>query len=82
MAGFVGNYKGVHHSYWIDRHLRMAIAHSKLERVVAKRIDQIIEASSTFNCLILDACSHCSFHSLQHNLNQTHSQRVRIHGSK
>ncbi|KAL4321428.1 hypothetical protein AHAS_Ahas14G0109500 [Arachis hypogaea] len=69
MVGLVGNYKRVHHSYWIDMHLGMALAHSTLVEVVAKRVVHKLEAPSTFDCPILDACSHCSLHSLQHNLN-------------
>ncbi|KAL4316206.1 hypothetical protein AHAS_Ahas15G0261900 [Arachis hypogaea] len=75
MVGLVGNYKGVHHSYWIDMHPRMALAHSTLVEVVAKRVVHKLEAPPTFDFPILDACSHCSFHFLQHNLNQTHIQR-------
>ncbi|KAL4337444.1 hypothetical protein AHAS_Ahas12G0110800 [Arachis hypogaea] len=56
-------------------HLGMALAHSKLEEVVAKRVDQILVAPPISDCSNLDACSHYSFHSLQHNLNQTHNQR-------
>ncbi|KAL4293264.1 hypothetical protein AHAS_Ahas18G0110700 [Arachis hypogaea] len=56
-------------------HLGMALAHSKLEEVVAKRVDQILVAPPISDCSNLDACSHYSFHSLQHNLNQTRSQR-------
>ncbi|KAL4344002.1 hypothetical protein AHAS_Ahas11G0134800 [Arachis hypogaea] len=75
MVGLVGNYKGVHHSYCLGTHFGMALAHSKLVEVVAKRVVHKLEAPSTFDCPILNACSHCSFHFLQHNLNQTHSQR-------
>ncbi|KAL4287553.1 hypothetical protein AHAS_Ahas19G0197700 [Arachis hypogaea] len=75
MVGLVGNYKGVHHSYCLGTHLGITLAHSKLVEVVAKRDVHKFEALPTFDCPILDACSHCSFHSLQHNSNQTHSQR-------
>ncbi|KAL4330421.1 hypothetical protein AHAS_Ahas13G0398400 [Arachis hypogaea] len=75
MVGLVGNYKEVHHIHWIDMHLGMVLAHSKLVEVVAKRVDQILVAPPISDCPNLDACSHCSFHSLQHNCDQTHSQR-------
>ncbi|KAL4276987.1 hypothetical protein AHAS_Ahas20G0262100 [Arachis hypogaea] len=75
MVGLVGNYKGVHHIHCLGMHIEMALAHSKLEEVFAKRVDQILVALLISDCPNLDACSHYSFHSLQHNLNQTHSQR-------
>ncbi|KAL4344685.1 hypothetical protein AHAS_Ahas11G0203100 [Arachis hypogaea] len=49
--------------------LGMALGHSMLVEVVAKRVDQIFVAPPIFESPILDAYSHCSFHSLQHNLN-------------
>ncbi|KAL4344451.1 hypothetical protein AHAS_Ahas11G0179700 [Arachis hypogaea] len=75
MVGLVGNYKGVHHIHCLGMYLGMALAHSKLVEVVAKRVVHKLEAPPTFDCPILDACSHCGFHSLQHSLNKTHSQR-------
>ncbi|KAL4365656.1 hypothetical protein AHAS_Ahas07G0127900 [Arachis hypogaea] len=75
MVGLVGNYKGVHHSYWIDIHLRMVARHSMLVEVVAKRVDQIRVAPPIFDCPILDANLHCNLHFLQHNYNHTRSQR-------
>ncbi|KAL4287335.1 hypothetical protein AHAS_Ahas19G0175900 [Arachis hypogaea] len=56
-------------------HHGMALDHSALAEVVAMKIDHMLEAPPTFGCSILDACCHCSSHFLQHNLNQTHSQR-------
>ncbi|KAL4337369.1 hypothetical protein AHAS_Ahas12G0103300 [Arachis hypogaea] len=82
MVGLVGNYKEVHHSYWIYMHLGIDLAHSKLVEVVAKRVDQILEAPPIFDYPILDASFHCSFHSLQHGLNQTQPKGVRIHSNK
>ncbi|KAL4300580.1 hypothetical protein AHAS_Ahas17G0215100 [Arachis hypogaea] len=55
-------------------HLGMTLAHSKLEEVVAKNLDHMHMAPSTSDCSIFVAYPHCSFHFLQHNLNQTHSQ--------
>jgi len=75
MVVVVGSHEEVHHSHRIDMHLGMALAHSMLEEVVAKKVVHKFEAPPTFNCPNLDACSHYSFHSLHHNLNQTHSQR-------
>ncbi|KAL4287655.1 hypothetical protein AHAS_Ahas19G0207900 [Arachis hypogaea] len=79
MVGFVGNYKGVHHSYWIDMHLGMVLAHNMLVEVVAKRVDQILVAPPIFDYPILDASFHCNLLFLQHDCNQTHSQRGEIH---
>ncbi|KAL4380920.1 hypothetical protein AHAS_Ahas04G0081700 [Arachis hypogaea] len=56
-------------------HQRVVLAHSVLEEVVAKMVVHKLKAPPTFDYSILDACSNFSFHSLQHNLNQTHSQR-------
>ncbi|KAL4277000.1 hypothetical protein AHAS_Ahas20G0263400 [Arachis hypogaea] len=69
MVGLVGNYKGVHHIHCLGMHLGMDLAHSKLVEVVAKRVVHKLEAPPTFDCPNRDAYSHCSFHSLQHNLN-------------
>ncbi|KAL4374191.1 hypothetical protein AHAS_Ahas05G0157100 [Arachis hypogaea] len=74
MVGLVCNYKGVHHIHCLGTDLGMAPAHSELMEVVAKRVVYKLEAPPTFDYPILDTCSHCSFHSLQHNLKQTHSQ--------
>ncbi|KAL4394859.1 hypothetical protein AHAS_Ahas02G0194100 [Arachis hypogaea] len=73
MVGLVGNYKEVHHRYCLHMHHGMTLAHSMLVEVVAKMVDHKVEVPPTFDCPILDACSHCSVHFLQHNLNQTHS---------
>ncbi|KAL4287149.1 hypothetical protein AHAS_Ahas19G0157300 [Arachis hypogaea] len=75
MVEVVDNHKEVHHSHRVGMHLGMTLAHSKLEEVVAKNVVHKLEAPPTFDCPILDACSHCSFHSLQHYCNQTYSQR-------
>ncbi|KAL4344408.1 hypothetical protein AHAS_Ahas11G0175400 [Arachis hypogaea] len=75
MVGLVGNHKGVHRNHCLGMNHRMVIAHSALEGVIAERVDQILVALTIFDCPNLDACSHYSFHSLQHNLNQTRSQR-------
>ncbi|KAL4337635.1 hypothetical protein AHAS_Ahas12G0129900 [Arachis hypogaea] len=75
MAGLVGNYKGVHHSHHFGMHHRMVVGYSALEGVVAKRVDQILVTPPIFDCSNLDACSHCNFLFLQHNCDQTHSQR-------
>ncbi|KAL4276399.1 hypothetical protein AHAS_Ahas20G0203300 [Arachis hypogaea] len=50
-------------------HHIMVVGYSALEGVVAKRVDQILMAPPFFDCSNLDACSHYSFHSLQHNWN-------------
>ncbi|KAL4276347.1 hypothetical protein AHAS_Ahas20G0198100 [Arachis hypogaea] len=75
MVVVVDNHKGVYHSHLIGMHLEMALAHSTFGRVVAKRVDQILEASPIFDCSILDACSYCSSHFLRHSCNHTHSQK-------
>ncbi|KAL4276947.1 hypothetical protein AHAS_Ahas20G0258100 [Arachis hypogaea] len=53
----------------------VVVVDSPLEVVIAMRVDQILVASSIFDCSNLDACSPCNFLFLQHNCNQTHSQR-------
>ena len=58
----------------VDRHM-VVVIDSPLEVVVAMRVDQIPVAPPIFDCSNLDACSHCNFFFLQHNCNQTHSQR-------
>ncbi|KAL4329707.1 hypothetical protein AHAS_Ahas13G0327000 [Arachis hypogaea] len=55
-------------------HHRM-IVDSPLEVVVPKRVDQILVAPPIFDCPILDPSLHCKLHFLQHDYNQTHSQR-------
>ncbi|KAL4288451.1 hypothetical protein AHAS_Ahas19G0287500 [Arachis hypogaea] len=52
-------------------HCRMVVVHGVLESVVAERVDQILVATSIFDCFDLDACSCYSFHSLQQHWNQT-----------
>ncbi|KAL4391542.1 hypothetical protein AHAS_Ahas03G0255500 [Arachis hypogaea] len=66
MVVVINNQKDAHHSQWIGMHLGMALAHSMLEEVAAKKVVHKLEA---FDSPIHDACSPCSFHSLQHNLN-------------
>ena len=58
----------------VHRHM-VVVVDSPLEVVVAMRVDQILVAPPIFDCSNLDACSHCNFFFLQHNCNQTHSQR-------
>ena len=58
----------------VHRHM-VVVVDSSLEVVVAMRVDQILVAPPIFDCSNLDACSHCNFFFLQHNCNQTHSQR-------
>ena len=71
----VGCHEKVHHNHCLGMHRRMVVSHSTLEVVVAMRVDQILVAPPIFDCSNLDACSHCNFFFLQHNCNQTHSQR-------
>ncbi|KAL4306681.1 hypothetical protein AHAS_Ahas16G0202600 [Arachis hypogaea] len=75
MAGLVSNYKGVHHSHHLGMHHRMVVGYSALEGIVAKRVDQILVAPPIFDSSNLDVYFHYSFLFLQHNYNQTHSQR-------
>ncbi|KAL4276737.1 hypothetical protein AHAS_Ahas20G0237100 [Arachis hypogaea] len=75
MVVIVDNHKEVHHNYWIGMHHGMALAHSTLEEIIAMKVDQMLEAPPTFDCPILDGCSHCKSYLLQHSYNQTHSQR-------
>ena len=58
----------------VHRHM-VVVVDSPLEVVVAKRVDQILVAPPIFDCPNLDACSHCNLLFLQHNCNQTQSQR-------
>ncbi|KAL4391316.1 hypothetical protein AHAS_Ahas03G0232900 [Arachis hypogaea] len=69
----VDNYNEVHQSYWIGMYHGMVLAHNTFGKVVAKKVDQILKTSPIFDCSILDACSHYSFHLLQHSCNHTHS---------
>ncbi|KAL4345100.1 hypothetical protein AHAS_Ahas11G0244600 [Arachis hypogaea] len=71
----VGCHERVHHNYCLGMPRRTVVAYSTLEGVVAERVDQTLVAPPIFDCSNLDACSHYSFHSLQHNSNQTRSQR-------
>ncbi|KAL4287032.1 hypothetical protein AHAS_Ahas19G0145600 [Arachis hypogaea] len=72
MVVVVDNQKGAHHSHYFGMPLEMALGHSMLVEVVAKRVDQILVAPPNFNYSILDACSHCNLLFLQHSCNQTH----------
>ncbi|KAL4315544.1 hypothetical protein AHAS_Ahas15G0195700 [Arachis hypogaea] len=74
MVVVLESHKEIYHSYWIDMHHRMALLHSALVEVVAKRIDHMHMAPPTFDGPILDTHPHCSPHFLQHNENQIHSQ--------
>ena len=58
----------------VHRHM-VVVVDSPLEVVVAMRVDQILVAPPIFDCSNLDAYFHYSFLFLQHNYNQTHSQR-------
>ncbi|KAL4287752.1 hypothetical protein AHAS_Ahas19G0217600 [Arachis hypogaea] len=71
----VGCHERVHHNYCLCMHHRMVVGDSTLEGVVAERVDQILVAPPIFDYSNLDACSHYSIHSLQHNWNQTLSDR-------
>ncbi|KAL4345065.1 hypothetical protein AHAS_Ahas11G0241100 [Arachis hypogaea] len=64
----------VHHNHCLYMHHRMVVD-SPLEVIIAKRVDQILMAPPIFECPNLDTCSHCNLLFLQHNCNQTHSQR-------
>ncbi|KAL4275304.1 hypothetical protein AHAS_Ahas20G0093800 [Arachis hypogaea] len=75
MVVVVDRHEEVHHNHCLDMQHGMVVPHSMLVEVVAKRVVHKLEAPPTFDCPMLNACSHCSFHSLQHNLNQTHNQR-------
>ena len=68
-------HKEVHHNHCPGMPLGMALSHSMLVEVVAKRVDQILVAPPIFDCPILDPSSHCDLLFLQHDCNQTHSQR-------
>ncbi|KAL4373126.1 hypothetical protein AHAS_Ahas05G0050600 [Arachis hypogaea] len=75
MVVVVDNQKSAHHSRHLDMLLGMALGYSILVEVVAKMVDQILVAPPIFDSPILDTCSHCNLLFLQHNCNQTHSQR-------
>ncbi|KAL4365804.1 hypothetical protein AHAS_Ahas07G0142700 [Arachis hypogaea] len=75
MVVVVDCHEEIHHNHCLGMHHIMVVAHNTLERVVAMEVVHKLVAPPTFDCLNLDSCSHCSFHSLQYNLNQTHSQR-------
>ncbi|KAL4391193.1 hypothetical protein AHAS_Ahas03G0220600 [Arachis hypogaea] len=75
MVVVVDCHKEVHHNYCHGMHHRMIVAHSTLEEVVAKSVDQILVALPIFNYPILDASLHCNLHFLQYNCNHTHSQK-------
>ncbi|KAL4329956.1 hypothetical protein AHAS_Ahas13G0351900 [Arachis hypogaea] len=75
MVGVVDCHKEVHHNHCLDTHQRVVLVHSASEEVVAKRVDQILVAPPIFDFPILDTSLYCNLHFLQHNCNQTHSQR-------
>ncbi|KAL4316850.1 hypothetical protein AHAS_Ahas15G0326300 [Arachis hypogaea] len=74
MVVVLESHKEIHHSHWIDMHHRMALLHSALVEVFAKRIDHKHMAPPTFGYPILDTHLHCSSHHLQQSCNHTHSQ--------
>ncbi|KAL4315060.1 hypothetical protein AHAS_Ahas15G0147300 [Arachis hypogaea] len=75
MVVVIGSHEEIHHNHCLGMHHRMVVAHSTLEEVVAKRVDQILVTPPIFDCPILDAGLHCNLYFLQHNCNHTHSQR-------
>ncbi|KAL4371533.1 hypothetical protein AHAS_Ahas06G0175300 [Arachis hypogaea] len=74
MVVVLENHKEIHHSHWIDMHLKMALLHSALVGVVAMRIDHKHMALPTFDYPILDTQLHYNLYFLQHSCNYTHSQ--------
>ncbi|KAL4300363.1 hypothetical protein AHAS_Ahas17G0193400 [Arachis hypogaea] len=74
MVVVVDNQKSAQHSHCLDMHHGMVVD-SPLEVVVAMRVDQILVAPPIFDCSNHGACCHYNFLFLQHNYNQTHSQR-------
>ena len=58
----------------VHRHM-VVVVDSPLEVVVAMRVDQILVAPPIFDCSNHGACCHYNLLFLQHNYNQTHSQR-------
>ncbi|KAL4356777.1 hypothetical protein AHAS_Ahas09G0120600 [Arachis hypogaea] len=73
MVVVVDNQKCAQHSRHLDMLLGMALGHSVLVEVVAKRVDQIPVAPPIFGCPILDACCHYNLLFLQHNYNHARS---------
>ncbi|KAL4315805.1 hypothetical protein AHAS_Ahas15G0221800 [Arachis hypogaea] len=69
MVMVVDCHEEVHRNHYLGMHHGIVVLHSMLVEVIAKRVVHKLEASPTFDCPILDACSHCSFYSLQQNLN-------------
>ncbi|KAL4396681.1 hypothetical protein AHAS_Ahas01G0116200 [Arachis hypogaea] len=67
MVVIVNNQKGAHHSHYLGMPLGRALGHSMLVEVDAMKVVYKHEAPPTFDCPILDACSHCNRHFLQHN---------------
>ncbi|KAL4315921.1 hypothetical protein AHAS_Ahas15G0233400 [Arachis hypogaea] len=67
-------HEDIHHNYCLGKHHRMVVDNT-LHVVVAKRVNQILVAPPNFGCPILDPRSHCNFLFVQHDCNQTHSQR-------
>ncbi|KAL4365236.1 hypothetical protein AHAS_Ahas07G0085900 [Arachis hypogaea] len=67
MVVVLDSHKEDHHSHLIGMHHRMALIHSALVEVVAKKIDHMHMALPTLNCSNLDACLHCSSYFLQHS---------------
>jgi len=55
----------VHHNHCLGMYHGMVVAHSTLEVIVAKRVDQILVAPPIFDCPILDASLRCNLHFLQ-----------------
>ncbi|KAL4357627.1 hypothetical protein AHAS_Ahas09G0205600 [Arachis hypogaea] len=74
----------VHHNHCLGMHHKMVVAHSTLEGVVSKRVDQILVAPPIFDCPILDASLHCNLHLTFYNIIVTKliAKGVRIHGNK
>ncbi|KAL4357186.1 hypothetical protein AHAS_Ahas09G0161500 [Arachis hypogaea] len=64
MVVVVDSHEEVHHNCCLGMHHRIVVAHSTLEAVVAKRVDQILVAPPIFHCPILDASLHCNLHFL------------------
>ncbi|KAL4343781.1 hypothetical protein AHAS_Ahas11G0112700 [Arachis hypogaea] len=58
MVVVLGSHKEIHHNHWIGMHHRMALLHSVLVEVVAKRIDYMHMAPPTFGYPILDVHLH------------------------
>ena len=58
MVVVLESHKEIHHSHLIGMHYRMALLHSVLVEVVAKRIDHMHMAPPTLGYPILDAHLH------------------------